>query len=116
MTQEKFKSEISTLREFILNFCENKHNNQFTKKYSIKYRNDFVDFEISLCKECHELMKYSFDRLIECPHDIKPRCRQCPSPCYEKQEWKSLAKIMRYSGIKLGLIKIKNKFKIKIEK
>ena len=59
----------------------------------------------------HELINYSFDRLNECPHDIKPRCRTCPSPCYEKQEWKKLSKLMKYSGLQFGLIKIKKLFK-----
>ena len=72
-----------------------------------------INVELNLCEECHSLISYSFDRLKGCPHEIKPRCRQCPNPCYEKQEWKSLAKIMRYSGIRLGLSKIKNKLRIK---
>jgi hypothetical protein len=48
-------------------------------------------------------------KLQNCPHEIKPRCRKCPTPCYEKQEWKNIARIMKYSAIKLSLGKIKSR-------
>jgi hypothetical protein len=56
------------------------------------------------------LIDYSIQRLQNCEHDPKPRCRKCPEPCYDKLQWKKVAKVMRYSGIKLGLLNIKNIF------
>jgi hypothetical protein len=111
MTDEKFIGEVKTLRKFFTKYCEDKHHNQreFTKKLS--YNNINYDINLNLCDECNELINYSFNRLNECPHDIKPRCRTCPSPCYEKQEWKKLSKLMKYSGLQFGLIKIKKLFK-----
>ncbi|NLM99553.1 MAG: hypothetical protein GX170_05965, partial [Campylobacteraceae bacterium] len=44
-------------------------------------------------------------------NEEKPSCRKCPNPCYEKDRWKLLAKIMKYSGMKLGLLKIRKMFK-----
>lgn len=113
MTIEKFQTEVETLKKFFTKFCKEKHENQYSKTYDLEYKESNINVELNLCEECHSLISYSFDRLKGCPHEIKPRCRQCPNPCYEKQEWKSLAKIMRYSGIRLGLSKIKNKLKRK---
>ena len=61
--------------------------------------------------ECLKKIEYSFDRLLACPHEIKPRCRTCPNPCYEKKNWKETAQVMRYSGIKLGLRSVNKKIK-----
>lgn len=111
MTQEKFQSEVNTLESFFTKYCHDKHENQKCKIYKFEYKNLSFETSITLCDECHKLVSYSFERLKECPHEIKPRCRKCPNPCYEKTKWKSLAKLMRYSGIRLGFInKIKKIF------
>ena len=107
MTEEKFQKEISTLKKFFTKFCEDKHENQYPYIYNLEYKNCSFEEEIILCEDCHKLISYSFDRLKNCPHEIKPRCRKCPNPCYEKKQWKSLAKLMRYSGLRFGLNKIK---------
>jgi len=112
MTQEKFHGEIKTLEKFFTKYCEDNHQNRYNQEYGLKYKQSSDKYSLCLCKECHELISYSFERLKECPHDIKPRCRKCPNPCYEKNRWKQLAKLMRYSGFQLGLIKIKNLLKI----
>lgn len=104
MTEEKFKSEVDTLNKFFTKYCEDKHENQYLYTYKFNYKNSSFESSISLCANCHNLISYSFDRLKECPHEIKPRCRKCPNPCYEKTQWKNLAKLMRYSGIRLGII------------
>jgi len=106
MTQDKFESEVDTLKKFFTKYCEDKHKNQYQHRYLLEYKLNSYKHNIYLCKECHELIRYSFNRLIECPHEIKPRCRKCSDPCYEKKEWKQLAKLMRYSGYKFGLTKI----------
>jgi hypothetical protein len=111
MTEEKFYSEVATLEKFFSIYCENKHCDQYEKEYILEYKNSSQTYTLNLCKECHKLINYSFTRLLECPHEIKPRCRKCPQPCYEKKEWKQLAKLMRYSGFQFGLIKIKNTIK-----
>lgn len=109
METQKFKTDVEILKNFFPVYCHDKHNNQIKKHYAVNYNLDVSRFQISLCKECHKLISYSLQRLQECPHYEKPKCRKCPKPCYDKQEWKALAKLMKYSGIKLGYIKIKNK-------
>jgi hypothetical protein len=110
MTEEKFKSEVETLKKFFEIYCTKKHENQtaFTKYF--EYKNLKFDETLTLCEECKTLINYSFERLNECPHEIKPKCRSCKDPCYEKSKYKAVAKVMKYSGIQLGLSKIKKFF------
>lgn len=110
MTQEKFRQEIDTLQKFFSFYCKEQHQGQKTSQKFINYKNDSFSMEPYLCEECSMLLDYSITKLSLCPHEIKPRCRKCPNPCYDKKEWKSLAKIMRFSGLRLGLIQIRNKF------
>jgi hypothetical protein len=113
MTEEKFQNEVLILEKFFTKFCEEKHRERFKKEYQLKYKQTDITFCVHLCNECHKLISYSFERLLECPHEIKPRCRKCPTPCYEKPQWKEVAKIMRYSGFQLGVLKVKKFLRIK---
>jgi len=111
MEIKKFKDEIKTLKKFFEVYCENKHTEQkyITKKFN--YRNELLEIRLHLCADCLTKIEYSFEKLLDCPHEIKPRCRSCSKPCYEKMQWKETAKIMRYSGMKLGLKAINKKIK-----
>ncbi|MDY0051442.1 MAG: nitrous oxide-stimulated promoter family protein [Aliarcobacter sp.] len=111
MTSEKFEIEISTLKSFFEVYCKNKHQNQENKNVILNYKEKTFEIELCLCKECQDAINYSFDRLLQCPHEIKPRCRTCLTPCYEKPRWKSTAKIMIYSAMKLSLSKMKSRVK-----
>lgn len=109
MTIEKFRSEIKILEKFFYRYCEDKHINQELKLYNFKYKDESFQTNISLCKDCQNLINYSFEKLNLCPHEEKPRCRKCPNPCYEKNEWKKLAKIMIYSSFIFNVSNLKNK-------
>lgn len=111
MTNEKFEHEIKTLKKFFELYCHSKHNNQTSNIRNIQYNNKTYNLSNKLCDECNELILYSYNKLSLCPHNPKPMCRKCPSPCYNKTQWKAVAKLMRYSGMKLGLIKIRTMFK-----
>ena len=111
MTSEKFEIEINTLKSFFEVYCKDKHENQENKNVRLEYKNKTFEIELCLCKECQDAINYSFDRLLQCPHEIKPRCRTCPTPCYEQPRWKSTAKIMIYSAMKLSLSKMKSRVK-----
>jgi hypothetical protein len=111
MTTEKFEIEINTLKKFFELYCKDKHENQIQKSINLEYKDKKFTIDLSLCKDCHDAINYSFERLNECKHDIKPRCRTCPTPCYEKTSWKNISKVMKYAAIKLTLTKMKNKIK-----
>ncbi|WP_169942382.1 nitrous oxide-stimulated promoter family protein [Campylobacter sp. RM15925] len=114
MTQEKFIEQVSTMAKFLSINCKDNHPSAFKNEINLNlaYKGENLNFNVStsLCKECEELFYYAHERLSQCPHEVKPSCRKCPHPCYEKSRWKQMAKIMRYSGMKLGLTKIKKMF------
>ena len=90
MTVEKFESEIKTLDKFFSLYCKDKHTGQYEKEYIIPYQNKTFTIKANLCDNCHALLQYAIIRLQECPNDPKPRCRNCPSPCYEKDKYKQM--------------------------
>ncbi|PIF03892.1 MAG: hypothetical protein CSA86_04370 [Arcobacter sp.] len=112
MENEKFISEVNTLKKFFTLYCKDNHTKQKNYIKSIDYKNQTFEVELELCQECTDLINYAILRLQSCPHEIKPRCRKCPNPCYEKTQWKKMAKLMKYSGMRLGLLKIKNFFRL----
>lgn len=111
MTREKFINEVTTLTKFIQTFCDDKHGDLSRQESEIlldfKGENGVTSAKFCLCDECKTTLFYALARLSECPHEIKPRCRKCPNPCYEKEMYKKMAKIMVHSGVKLGLSKLK---------
>jgi len=111
MTTEKFKTEVETLTKFFQIYCNEKHTDLYKKDYNVEYKDLKLDFNANLCDECHNLLSYAINRLQECPHDPKPRCRKCDNPCYEKSKYKQMAKMMRFSGMKLGLTKAAQRIK-----
>ena len=114
MTEEKFIHDSQTVLKFIQCYCDSEHFKSKKSKdfirlnYNDKDLNEEIHYD--LCKKCEETLQYSYTKLQECPHDDKPSCRKCPRACYDKVEWKRLAKIMRLSGLKLGLLKIRKLF------
>lgn len=110
MTEEKFKSEVEILKKFFEIHCAKKHNTLLPYTQSFNYKTLHFSVELTLCEECKNLINYSFERLYECPHEIKPKCRSCKNPCYEKSKYKEVARIMKFSGIQLGLSRIKKFF------
>ncbi|MFC2492152.1 MAG: nitrous oxide-stimulated promoter family protein [Campylobacter curvus] len=114
MTREKFCYEVATVTKFIQIYCTDKHKEEPKHKctQSLSYNGEanVTSVEFELCKECEHMARYAYARLQACPHIEKPRCHRCPHPCYELDMWKKMAKMMKYSGMKLGLNKIKKLF------
>ena len=109
MKKEKFQVELATLKKFYEVYCHDKHNEVELRKYVFNYQEEPHTIELMLCDECHKDISYSFEKLLECPHEIKPRCRKCLNPCFDKIQWKNTARVMKYSSIKLSLGKIKSR-------
>ncbi len=109
MTQEKYQAEFWTLKRFFEKFCSDKHKHQKDITKNLNYKGSKYTLSLSLCEDCEKLIDYSLGRLNQCPHETKPRCRACHEPCYRSDQWKKVAKLMRYSGIRLGLVKLKNR-------
>jgi len=113
MDREKLEQEANTLKLMFETYCRlNHHPNRYVFKETIDYKmfqKDIVfEKEFELCDECREILRYSLNRLQTCSFEEKPKCRKCKIKCYDKNHWKKVSQIMRYSGIKLGFIKLKN--------
>jgi len=117
MTNEKFIHDTKTVLKFIQIYCDDKHHDTQKEKNSQKliYRENDLNIKVdyNLCSICKNTFLLSYQKLQLCPHEEKPSCRKCPKPCYERPDWKRVAKIMKYSGMKQGLTKLKKLFKIK---
>jgi len=108
LQRDVYLKNLKELEKFFNYYCENEHPTREKKSINV---ND--DAQLCLCQECEDLFFYAHDRLDRCKLDPKPRCRTCKDRCYHKDEWKKMAKLMKYSGIRLGLIKLKNKLLFK---
>ncbi len=115
MTTEKFEKDARTVHKFIQLYCDQKHKNaqKIEGFIELNYKNKVLgEIQYNLCNECEKTLKISYNNLLNCPHNEKPSCRKCPAPCYEKTDWKKVASIMKYSGMQMGLLKIRKLFKI----
>jgi predicted amidophosphoribosyltransferase len=111
MTESKLVQEAQTLKRFFEFYCkDNKHPNQELTISTCQLGTFSCSLELTLCSECKRTITYALLRLQTCEKHPKPKCRECPTPCYEKDMWKKMAKVMRYSGMRLGLIKVKERF------
>jgi hypothetical protein len=114
MTFETYCNEVTTLTTFVTHFCSDKHSDATKRGRTIclSYGGERAEpLEALLCDTCAETVAYGIGRLQGCPYDEKPKCRKCPDPCYARPMWKHVAAIMRYSGMKLGLTRIKKKIR-----
>jgi hypothetical protein len=82
------EKDILILMDFIQIYCDTKHKDR-TKK---------IENEVSLCKECHEVLSYSSWRREICPLDPKPTCKKCKIHCYIPEQREKIKEIMRHSG------------------
>lgn len=107
MDIQQYKIEISTLKPFFDMHCKN----HIDKTDIDIYYDDTKIDEIKLCDKCSEIFLYATQRLRYCQQSPKPKCRKCKNNCFEKDMYKKIAKIMAFSGIKLGVSKIISKKK-----
>jgi hypothetical protein len=114
MTFEKYVEEVSTLTTFVTHYCTDKHTTVAKKNrvISLEYNGESTTpLQAEICGECANIIAYGITRLQSCPYDDKPKCRKCEDPCYDRPQWKKVAAIMSYSGVKLGLTRIKNRIR-----
>jgi len=112
MDKNRYLDESHILKDFFSFYCKHKHKDKQKNKLlqTLKYNEEeFEILELDLCDECASLYKYANKNLNECEKIPKPKCRECKTRCYDDSSWKKMANVMRYSGIRLGYIKIKKR-------
>lgn len=112
MTKAKLIEDSLVLHRFITLYCEHKHDMlKNAGCLNVSFQGEILQkIPYILCEECEKTLLYAYQRLEECPYHPKPSCRKCHTPCYEKPMWKKMASIMMYSGMRLGLSKIRKFF------
>lgn len=108
MNKDIYFKNLKDLELFFNYYCKSKHPTQEKETLS-----QYEGVKPTLCMECKELFIYAQERLVECKIDPKPKCRTCDVRCYSKIQWKKMAKVMKYSGFRLGLLKLKTKLFLK---
>jgi hypothetical protein len=79
---EKVDSDLLVLTRFVEIYCWKQHGRR----------------KGELCGECRELLDYACERRKSCPHEPKPKCKDCCTHCYRPDARAKIREIMRYSG------------------
>ena len=98
----KERSDIRTLMRFTSIFCRENHKGQ-GKPFT------FTGFDMEglgakdacLCPDCTRLIRYALAKRLRCPHDPKPMCKQCVTPCHGGEYREKIRAVMRFSGLYL---------------
>ena len=99
---EKEASDIRMLMKFAGIYCRENHDGE-KRPFSFK-RQDLRPIEkkeILLCVECTRLLTYGLTMRLKCPHDPKPMCKKCQTPCYHGEYKERIRDVMKFSGIYL---------------
>ena len=86
MTDTKNKTlegQVRTLRRFVEVYCRAHHETD----------------DGGLCHECRALFAYARERRQKCPHDPKPKCKDCHTHCYTPEYREKIREVMRFSGM-----------------
>lgn len=81
-SSSRLHNEFKTIKAMIKIYCRSKHHS-----------------DVSLCRECEELLGYAKKRLLYCPfQDNKPTCGNCLVHCYKSAMKDKVIEVMRFSG------------------
>ena len=81
--QRSADGQLRVLRRFVEVYCRAHHGTD----------------DAEPCAECLDLVEYARKRLQKCPHDPKPKCKDCATHCYNPQYRQRVREIMRFSGM-----------------
>ena len=69
------------------------------------YCRDKHNLKQSMCKDCQELLDYSWKRLDMCKYGYKkPTCERCTVHCYTSDMRERVKKVMRYAGPRMIIV------------
>lgn len=97
---EKEKKDIQVLIRFVHIFCREEHGEHEKTPFSVSFEEvaPLIDEGIALCQSCSDLLTYGIRKRVQCPHDPKPMCKKCETPCYSGSYKEGIREVMRFSG------------------
>jgi hypothetical protein len=97
---QKEKRDIQVLIRFVHIFCREKHGENSKKPFSPLFEEiaGLIENDIQLCESCSELLSYGMRKRFRCPHNPKPMCKKCHTPCYNRTYRERVREVMRFSG------------------
>ena len=96
---ERERADIRTLVKFVEIYCRKKHGGEKTPFSFELLAEDMGKEEIALCKDCARLLTYGLVMRTKCPHDPKPMCKKCETPCYHGEYKAKIREVMKFSGM-----------------
>ena len=81
-TDKKLDNDLLVLQRFVEIYCRKVHGQR----------------KGELCGECRELLDYAIEKRLKCPHEPKPKCKDCCTHCYRPDRRAKIREIKRYSG------------------
>ena len=100
----KKSKDIRVLSDFISIFCRENHPAETKDTFSIKdvkLSNNLSDKDLILCQDCRKLLTHGIAKLLLCPYDPKPMCKNCETHCYAPGYRKKIQQVMKFSGLYL---------------
>jgi hypothetical protein len=98
----KGKTDIRTLMKFVAIYCRKNHPGE---KIPFSFRKsgakEIEKNGILLCPECSKLLAYGLTMRLRCPHNPKPMCKKCETPCYHGEYKSKIREVMKFSGMYL---------------
>lgn len=96
----KEESDIRTLMRFIEIYCRENHPGE-RAPFSFRKLDlgETEKKEILLCPDCTKLLAYGLTMRLKCPHDPKPMCKKCETPCYHRDYRSKIREVMKFSGL-----------------
>ena len=99
---DEIREDVAFLTNLIVLYCEHHHDPAKRRPLSRKGRaGEALPLgEFTSCDDCRKLLMHGVARRLECPHNPKPACRNCETPCHHPDYRRRIAKIMRWGTSK----------------
>ena len=97
----KKSKDIKVLGNFISIFCRENHRAEAKGIFPIKdarVRHTLDDKDLVLCPDCQKLLNHGIAKLLLCPYDPKPMCKNCETYCFASGYREKIRQVMRFSG------------------
>jgi hypothetical protein len=101
---DKRGQDIRVLADFIAIFCRESHREEAKDAFPIRddmLRDIMCNNNLELCPDCRKLLNHGIAKLLLCPYDPKPMCKDCQTQCYAPGYRERIQEVMRFSSLYL---------------